>query len=99
MTDVPSSRETVRTHVLISGKVQGVGYRFSTVEMAQRYGVKGWVRNLPDRRVEAVFEGETSAVESLLNWCRQGPPAAVVDAVEVHSEELEGLSSFEIQRG
>lgn len=98
MIDSPSPAGIIRTHVLISGKVQGVGYRFSTVEMAQRYGVKGWVRNLPDRRVEAVFEGEPEAVESLLNWCHQGPPAAVVDAVEVHSETPEGLSQFEIKR-
>ncbi|MCD8486077.1 MAG: acylphosphatase [Desertifilum sp.] len=98
MIDSPSPAGIIRTHVLISGKVQGVGYRFSTVEMAQRYGVKGWVRNLPDRRVEAVFEGEPEAVESLLNWCHQGPPAAVVDAVEVHSETPEGFSRFEIKR-
>ncbi|NES95689.1 MAG: acylphosphatase [Desertifilum sp. SIO1I2] len=98
MTDSPSPAGIIRTHVFISGKVQGVGYRFSTVEMAQRYGVKGWVRNLPDRRVEAVFEGEPRAVESLLDWCHQGPPAAVVDAVETHSETPEGFSRFEVKR-
>ncbi len=58
-------------------------YRWNTVEMAKKLGLKGWVRNLPDGRVEAVFEGEKSDIEQMIDWCRAGPPAASVSRVEV----------------
>lgn len=90
--------ELRRSHVFITGKVQGVGYRFSTQDVAQVFGLAGWVRNLPDGRVEAVFEGDRAAVEKMLAWCRKGPPNAVVEKVIVRGEELEGLSGFEIRR-
>ncbi len=90
--------ELRRSHVFITGKVQGVGYRFSTQDVAQVFGLAGWVRNLPDGRVEAVFEGDRTAVEKMLAWCRKGPPNAMVEKVTVTDEELEGLSGFEIRR-
>jgi len=88
----------VRAHVYISGRVQGVFFRYETRRMAIRYGVSGWVRNLPDGRVEAVFEGEKEAVESMIRFCRRGPPAAVVRHVEVLWEKPEGdLWGFQIR--
>ena len=76
----------VRAHVLISGHVQGVFYRSSTQRQAHAFGVRGWVRNLPDEEVEAVFEGDQAAVERLLAWCRRGPPNAYVTDVDVRYE-------------
>jgi acylphosphatase len=90
--------ELRRSHVFITGKVQGVGYRFSTQDVAQVFGLAGWVRNLSDGRVEAVFEGDRTAVEQMIAWCRKGPPNAVVEKVTVTNEEPEGLSGFEIRR-
>ncbi len=87
--------EQIRARVWVSGKVQGVGYRYSTIVQAQNLGVKGWVRNLPDGRVEAVFEGDREAVEAMVQWCDRGSPAAVVRDVVVEYEELEGLQGFE----
>lgn len=72
---------TIRAIVRISGRVQGVFYRKATVETAQRLALSGWVRNLPDGSVEALFEGERAAVEAAIAWCRQGPPRAAVDEV------------------
>jgi len=69
--------------LLISGRVQGVYFRQSTLVEAQNLGVNGWVRNLMDGRVEAVFEGEEHAVKTLVNYCRQGPAAARVNDLEV----------------
>ena len=80
----------VRAHVFISGKVQGVFFRYATLEEAKARGVCGWVRNLPDKRVEAVFEGEKEAVEEMIAFCHRGPPAAKVTKVEVHWEEYKG---------
>ena len=73
----------VRAHLLVSGRVQGVFFRQSTQVEAQSLGVNGWVRNLMDGRVEAVFEGEEHAVKMLVNYCRQGPPAARVTNLDV----------------
>ncbi len=80
----------VRAHVFISGKVQGVFFRAHTRDEATKRGVKGWVRNLPDGRVEAVFEGEEDNVRDLINWCREGPPFARVEDVEVNWEDYKG---------
>jgi acylphosphatase len=79
---------TARAQVLVTGRVQGVFFRQSTVEMAQGLGLSGWVRNLVDGRVQALFEGERMAVEQALAWCRQGPPRASVDDLAI--EWLEG---------
>ncbi len=89
------SIQVIRRRVLISGLVQGVGYRAATVQMAQALRLGGWVRNLADGRVEAVFEGELAAVEQAIAWCHQGPPAARVSRVEAREEPYEGLSLFE----
>jgi len=86
----------VRAHVYISGKVQGVGYRLSTQSEAVKLGIKGWVRNVPDGRVEAVFEGEQQAVDQIIQWCHQGPRAAVVKEVQVEYETPEGLPEFQV---
>jgi acylphosphatase len=84
-----------RAHVYISGQVQGVGYRLTTTQKAKQAGVNGWVKNLSDGRVEAVFEGEADAVQKMVQWCREGPRSAKVDNVEVLTESPEGLSGFE----
>jgi acylphosphatase len=70
-----------RAQVLISGRVQGVFYRAHTRDQAAARGLTGWVRNLPDGRVAALFEGDREKIESMLAWCRQGPPYAAVDEV------------------
>ncbi len=75
--------ERARARVVVSGRVQGVFFRDSTRRQAESRGVTGWVRNLSDGRVEALFEGEASDVQWMLDWCRQGPPRARVDRVEV----------------
>ena len=87
--------EKIRARLWISGKVQGVGYRYSTVLQARKLGVKGWVRNLADGRVEAVFEGNREIVEAMVKWCDRGSPSAVVRDVIVEYEEWEGLAGFE----
>jgi acylphosphatase len=69
-------------HLLISGRVQGVGFRWSMCEAALEHGARGWVRNRRDGRVEAVIDGPADAVEAMLRWSRHGPRAARVDAVE-----------------
>lgn len=88
----------VRAHVLVSGMVQGVFFRYHTRELARALGVVGWVRNLPDGRVEAVFEGEGEAVRRMIDFCRRGPPGARVTNVEVRWGEPTGeFSSFTIR--
>lgn len=88
----------VRAHVYISGRVQGVFFRDSTRQKARELGVRGWVKNLPDGRVEAVFEGDREAVEALIRWCHVGPPLARVEKVEVQYEPYLGeFDDFEIR--
>lgn len=87
----------VRAHVLISGKVQGVWFRASTKQVAESLGLSGWVRNLSDGRVEAVFEGDAESVSKAIEWCRKGPEGAVVTDIEVSYEAPEGLEGFEIR--
>ncbi|MFB6133832.1 MAG: acylphosphatase [Halanaeroarchaeum sp.] len=90
--------DRVRAHVFVTGRVQGVYYRANTREEARDLGIDGWVRNLDDGRVEAVFEGEESAVESMTEWCEEGSPAASVSDVDVTYEDPEGLEGFRIER-
>ena len=78
----------IRSHVYVSGLVQGVSFRQNTRMQAKKLGVKGWVRNLPDGRVEAVFEGEQSAVLALVDFGRKGPEGAIVDKIEVEWEDF-----------
>ena len=87
----------VRARLLISGRVQGVAFRWETLQAAQRYQVNGWVRNLPDGRVEAVLEGSRQQVNDLIDWCRQGPPIARVDNLDIQWEDFRGAyQAFEI---
>jgi len=90
--------ELTRSHVFVFGQVQGVGYRFSTHKIADQLGLNGWVRNLPDGRVEAVFEGEEQAIEAMLKWCKTGPRMAIVQHLEVIPEPPEHLQGFQIKR-
>jgi acylphosphatase len=87
----------VRYRVLISGRVQGVFFRDTCRRLAERHGVAGWVRNLPDGRVEAVFEGRDEDVRQLVDWTRTGPRLAAVDNVAVQPEPPEGLAAFRIK--
>ena len=87
----------VRYRVLVSGRVQGVFFRDSCRRVAEEHGVAGWVRNLPDGRVEAVFEGPPDDVGRLVDWARLGPRRAVVDDIAVHPEPPEGLTTFHIR--
>jgi acylphosphatase len=87
----------VRKRVLVSGQVQGVFFRDSCRRVAGQQGVAGWVRNLPDGRVEAVFEGDPDSVERMVRWARRGPSHAHVTAVAVRDEPAEGLAAFEIR--
>ncbi len=82
--------ENARVHAFISGRVQGVAFRWETQRVAEKHRVKGWVRNLPDRRVEAVFEGSRPQVNAVLDWCRQGPAISRVDEVDIQWEEFKG---------
>jgi acylphosphatase len=87
----------VRAHVFVSGNVQGVFFRQEARTRARTRGLVGWVKNLPDGRVEAVFEGPEDAVQQMVEWCRTGPKWAEVDDVEITREEPEGLDSFEVR--
>lgn len=77
----------VRAHVFVSGRVQGVNFRSYTKHKAETLGLTGWVRDLLDGRVEAIFEGEETAVRQAIKWCRLGVPAAWVDDIEVNYEQ------------
>ena len=89
--------EETRAHVFVTGKVQGVYYRATTRDTAREQGVDGWVKNLEDGRVEAVFEGDADDVEAMVEWCHTGSPRADVEDVEVEYGEPEGLEGFEIR--
>ena len=87
-----------RATVLIKGRVQGVFFRASTREMAEKLGLAGYVRNLPLMRVEAVFEGPREKIEQALAWCQEGPPPARVDEVLVSWDQARGdCDGFEIR--
>ena len=89
--------DAVRKRVVVRGRVQGVFFRDTTRRQASSRGVAGWVCNRPDGAVEAVFEGEPDAVESLVRFASEGPRGADVADVEVSDEEPEGLSGFEVR--
>ena len=86
---------TVR--VRISGRVQGVFFRASCARLADELGLSGWVRNRPDGDLEAVFQGPDRAIEDMVEWCREGPPHARVDAVDVRTEEPVPRTGFRIE--
>jgi acylphosphatase len=89
------SPATIRRHLIVHGKVQGVFYRDSTREAAENEGVCGWAANRDDGTVEVVLEGTPEAVESVIGFCRMGPMSADVTSVDVTEEQPEGLSEFE----
>ena len=75
-----------RIHIYISGQVQGVFFRAYTKEKAEKLGLAGWVKNLPNGRVEAVFEGDSDQIDQMIAWCHQGSPGSKVKKVEVVEE-------------
>jgi acylphosphatase len=87
----------LRAHVVVRGRVQNVFFRASCRKEAARLGVTGFVSNLRDGRVEAVFEGEVNAVRAAVDWCRRGPPGATVDSIEVNFEEPVGETGFRVR--
>ncbi|WP_242347026.1 acylphosphatase [Anaeromyxobacter terrae] len=91
--------DLVRAHILVSGEVQGVSFRQAAVDEARRLGLRGWVRNVADGRVEAEAEGERAKVEALVRWCGRGPPAARVGDVQVSWRAHGGdLGPFAVRR-
>lgn len=87
-----------RVHVEVSGRVQGVFYRATCVERARELGLGGWVRNDSHGGVQAEFEGDDAAVDTIIDWCRLGPPTARVDGVQVRDEPLTGERTFVVTR-
>ncbi|HEY9100528.1 acylphosphatase [Chitinimonas sp.] len=85
----------IARHLRIHGRVQGVGYRYAFENMAEQFGLRGWVRNRMDGTVEAHIEGDPAAAEAMVVWSRRGPPAASVSQVEVQEVALEGHRTFE----
>lgn len=77
---------TARVHLVITGRVQGVWFRANTQKKAKTLDLKGWVKNLPDGRVEAVFEGEKEQIDRIIEWCKKGPSFARVDDVQIQWE-------------
>jgi acylphosphatase len=89
---------TKRAHVFVSGMVQGVFFRVEAASRARSLGVGGFVRNTPDGRVEAVFEGESDQVDRMVAWCRKGTDLARVESVDVTDEPPQGTRDFQIAR-
>jgi acylphosphatase len=91
------NEERVRKHVVVHGDVQGVFFRDTTQRQAESREVAGWVKNRDDGAVEAVFEGDADAVQSMVDFCESGPRGAGVERVDTSDEEPEGLSGFEVR--
>jgi len=88
----------INAHVLISGRVQGVWFRASTKQKADQLGLKGWVRNTSNGKVEAVFEGNEENVNEMIKWCHEGPPLSKVNNVEVRKQKpTGGFEDFSIR--
>jgi acylphosphatase len=88
-----------RVRTIVTGRVQGVSYRASTVDEARDHGLTGWVRNLPDGAVELEAQGDDARVEALLAWCAHGPPAARVTGVAVEDRDvIDGERGFTVRR-
>ncbi len=84
-------------HILISGIVQGVGFRYNLKNQATCYQLTGWCRNLRDSRVEAIIQGDSKSIKAVLDWCQQGPMGARVDEVLIKEIENTRLENFEIR--
>jgi acylphosphatase len=93
---VSGSKKT-RAHVFVIGRVQGVYFRQNTKQVATRHRVTGWVRNLSDGRVEAIFEGDDMDVNEVIEWCHIGPPKAKVEDVDVKFQKYTGeFAEFDV---
>ncbi len=91
------SEDHERAHIRVSGQVQGVFFRDSTRRKAEELGLSGWVKNLPDGKVEAVFEGPSDSVRKMVRWCEEGPQQASVENVDTDFEDPgEDLQGFEV---
>jgi acylphosphatase len=90
------SNDVVARRVVVHGRVQGVFFRDSCRQQAERHRVKGWVRNEPDGSVGALFEGSLDAVDALVAWCHEGPPRARVDRVETAEAGPTGSTAFDV---
>lgn len=104
MTSSKASIETVARRVMISGRVQGVGYRYELAELARSLNITGWCRNLPDGRVEAWLQGGKNVIEELLVWMHKGPSQALIEHVDIEDQAVlepmlnESIQAFEIRR-
>ncbi|MEL4896127.1 acylphosphatase [Crocosphaera sp. Alani8] len=87
----------IGVHVFVSGKVQGVGYRYSTAQTAKKLGIRGWVRNCFDGRVEAIFEGTEPLIEQMVQWCHRGPDSAKVTDVVIEKVKTKSYLGFEVR--
>ena len=85
-------------HGYVSGRVQGVSFRQTTAEQAERLDLDGWVRNLADGRVEVLFEGDETAVAELTSWLQHGPQAAEVTSLELQEQAQQGVAGFIVRR-
>lgn len=85
-----------RVRVVVFGRVQGVFFRAETRRVAKELGLSGWVKNAPDGTVEAVFEGQPEMVDKAIDWCKTGPPGAIVSSIEVYEENPCGENGFRI---
>ncbi len=97
MSRTVNNSNIICVRVFITGRVQGVGYRYSTVQEAQKLGIRGWVRNRLDGRVEAIFEGAEPLIEQMLQWCHQGTSSATVTDVTVETVEPQFYQGFEVK--
>lgn len=84
-------KEKKTVHAIINGRVQGVFFRMETLRAAKRFGICGWVMNRPDGTVEAMFEGDADRVDAMLEWCRKGPPLAVVFDIDIEERAYSGV--------
>ncbi len=83
--------------ITVYGRVQGVGFRYSAVNIASKYGIKGTVRNLPGGAVQLEIEGSESATNLMIEWCRQGPGTARVDRIDIFEGEAKGFDTFAVR--
>lgn len=93
----PMTHRQIQIHMLVSGKVQGVSYRAATRKTALQYNLRGWTRNLPDGRVEAVFVGIEPSVHAMVAWCQRGPLKAAVTDVTTTRQPIEAFTGFDIR--
>lgn len=95
-----AEQKKIRVHIIISGIVQGVNFRYYTRETARRLNLTGWVKNLPDGKVETIAEGDEKAIDEFIEWCRKGPKSARVESIEAKKGKYIGeFHDFKIDYG